>query len=330
MAYQRDQLPSAYAHDYTNRGANYARGSIGAAIRNVLPTFLPNVPPAMLYAFIAPGYLGSDTVEGTSEQARTVAFHELGLTQIPAGPRDGPAPNPDPRAPNNTWGRLATDPDVVRALGRPAVMTPGAWRTAAADQIAIGLAMLRDDYRAAVRGMDASIRPANATTPETPWAVAVMMTAFSAGPAGAAALFNHYAAQLAGTAEQDRFAKLVNLVAVDVQNGVSLGGAADRHSNPFHRALRTAQKFALAESIAHALGDDAGAAFYALPFGDQKAAHEDLLERGNELLPPGQLAVTPLTFETPSVLASDAGRKLGGAVLIGAAFFALWKALGKG
>lgn len=327
MAYQRDQLPSAYAHDYTNRGVGKSRGANGELLRQIAAQTLPGVPVEMLYAFIAPGYPGANTTEGSSAQAHEVPFHEVSEMQIPAGPRDGPAPNPNPSAGNNTWGHLAHDPRVVNVLGRAAVTAPNAWRTAIADAYAIGTVMLADNYTATASRMDPSIRPSSMATP---WGVAAMMTGFSAGPAGAAALFNHYAAQLAGTSEQDRFAKLVNLVAVDVQNGVRLGGAADRHSNPFHRALRTAQKFALAESIAHALGDDAGAAFYALPLGDQKAAHEDLLERGNELLPPGQLAVTPLTFEAPSIIASDAGKKLGGAALIGLAFFALWKALGKG
>lgn len=298
MGYSESDLPSRYARDWLTRARARLADQAPAMRALQAQGLLAGVPTEILCAFIAPGSARSNTTDATAGKGLEVAFHEVGYYQVPAGPADrdpatkrprAPAPNPNPAAPNNAWGRLARDPDVVRALGHPATMAPDGWKSDLAAQHAVGFAMLRDDYRAAVRNLPAEIAPSGWNTP---WGTAVMFTAFSAGPGGAAALFRRYAARLATVGEAFRFGALINAVCVDLQAGWKPGGTPDHHNNPVHRVLRTWQKFELARAIS---APDA-AVFFDPHLDDAQLAHERLVLRGNWNLAPGPERVAALAW----------------------------------
>ncbi len=319
MPYDRSDLPDGYAHAYTTRALRMDAGEDGQYIRQFQPHILPDVPMEIFLAFIAPGYTGSDTTEGTSSASQSVAFREVGKWQTPAGARGGPSP-----APGSAYYTLASDPAVVAALGRRANTAEQAWRTAVADQTAIGLADLRNNYNATVARMDPSIRP---SSPATPWGTWMFMTGFSAGPAGAADLANHYKTQLAAVDESCRPGLLTNLMALDIQNRVPLAGSPDRHSTLAHRVLRSNQKFRLAQSIARAKGDADAVAYFDLWLGDKTAAHDDLILRGNWHMDPGTSRVEPIECHAPAFSApGSVAPKVIGAGLLLLAFAAAWKA----
>jgi hypothetical protein len=113
-------------------------GPIGEITDRMVNIAFPGVPVDVFHGFTALAVNhGENTTDATSN-----SFHEVGLYQIEAGLRSGPAPNPDPRAPYNSWGELHDSRLIVRMLGRPATMEPNAWRSALEDQIAVGIANL--------------------------------------------------------------------------------------------------------------------------------------------------------------------------------------------
>lgn len=277
MGYSESDLPSRYARDW-RRAAARALERYAPAIRDLQAKgLLAGAPVELLCAFICAGSPTSNTTDARSGKGLEVAFHEGGLWQTPMGGTDrdpvtkvprAPAPNPDPRAPYNTWGRLHDDAQIVAALGRPAPMAPGAWKTDLAAQHAVGLAMLRDDYAAVRRNLPATIAPSG---PQTLWGLACMFTGFSAGPAAAAALFNRFAWHLEAAPEELRWRALLRGVTRELAGGWMPGGSPDHHGNACHRVLRTWQKFETAKAIAapdRAVFFDAGL-----------GAQQDLLER---------------------------------------------------
>ena len=292
-------MPTPYATEYARRGASYWNGPIGEAIRRIGPAILPSMPPELVTAFVAPARATDNTTEGTGAMGQSVPFHEIGLLQVPAGPRDGPAPNPDPRAPNNAWGALANDPAVVAALGRPATMVPNAWRSAIPDQVAVGLANLRGDYASIARALPATLKPSG---PTSKWGRWLTMMAFSAGAGGTNTKVSHYGPALTGVGDEERPAALVRAAAAEIAQGVSMGGSPGRHSNRAHSILRTWQKFELAKRIAR----DAGRSTtpFELELGASQAALEELLARGSLNLPP-QGGVPGSAFQMPAWSASQ-------------------------
>lgn len=277
----RDALPSHHAAEYAAKGARYWSGPIGDAVRRYASAIVPGMPFPLLVAFITPANLTDNTTEGSSVAGRSVAFHEIGLFQVPAGPRDGPAPNPNPRASNNAWGELATSALVVSALGRPATTAAGAWRTAPDDQIAVGLANLRGDYASVRSHLEPALQP---SSQDTQWGAWLTMMAFSAGGGGAASVVQRYAAQLAAVDEATRATELVRLMANEIACGLAMGGTAGRHSNPAHSVVRTWQKFALARRIAADAGEPTRP--YELDLGADEPAAEELIARGSRNLAP--------------------------------------------
>ncbi len=285
------QLPSRDYLDWMARARARLTGATGTSIRELQARgALAGVPVEILVAFTAPASATGNTTDARSGKGAAVAFHEIGYWQVPAGPADrgpdgvprGPAPNPDPRAPDNTWGRLAHDPRVRALLGdRDAVMAPGAWKTAILDQHAIGMTMLADDYATVRAWLQPAIRP---TAPGTPWGTALMFTAFSAGPAGAARLVTHFAAALNNVSEERRWGALVAAVALELQAGWEPGGTPDTHSNPVHRVLRTWQKFEFAKALCAETGNHAG--YFDAGLGAAQPAYEMAILRGNWKLPP--------------------------------------------
>ncbi len=288
--YDAHALPSLYWRDWMRAAQRKWSGPEGQALRALQARgFLAAVRPELVVAFIAPSSLANNTTDATTGLGLQVAFHEGGLYQIPMGPADrdpvthrprAPAPNPDRHAPNNTWGRLHDDTDVLAYLGHAASMAPDAWKTLPADQHAVGFAMLRDDYGATRAATDPTIR---ATDWGTAWGMATMFTGFSAGPGNAARLFDRFAKELAPVKEAQRFGALVNAACLALQAGWVPGGTADHHSNPTHRILRTWQKFAFAAALCPRVGTDP--AVFDLGLGDQQATHEEMILRANYALP---------------------------------------------
>lgn len=303
--YSDSDLPTRYGRTYALRADRLQAGATGDAIR-ALQTggLLAGVPVELLCAFIAPSNRTNNTTDARTGKGAQVAFHEVGWWQIPAGPalRDaqgvprGPAPATDPRAQSNTWGRLASDPDVCAALGRSAAMADRAWKDPAheIDQHAIGLAMLRDDFRAVAAKMGPSIRPADLSSQ---WAWAVMLTSFSAGPGGAADLFNAFGSRIEDVPEAYRFGALINAVALEWAAGHQSRGHADHHGDREHRVLRTWQKFETARQAAEAGHSDARR--FDVRLGTAQAAHERAILRANWDLSPeasDRANITPVNW----------------------------------
>jgi len=294
MSYDPAQLPANDWHDWIARAAKRDTGDTGAAVRRLQSRgLLADVPAQIFVAFTAPSTLTNNTTDARIGKGAAVAFHEIGLYQVPAGPalRDaagvpqGPAPSPDPNASNNTWGRLARDRRIADPqtgyLRRPAVMTPGGWKTAVEDQHAVGMVMLADCYTASVRGLLAAVRPSKVGTP---WGTALMFMGFSAGPANVGLLVNHFAAALAPVPEERRWGTLIHVAAMELQGGWEPGGSPDHHNNPVHRILRTWQKFEFAAELCRRTSGPA--TYFDAHLGTARAAHEVAILRGNWKLPP--------------------------------------------
>lgn len=198
-----DGLPSAYAVEKLPMLQRRRRGPFLAVVRPMAQVAFPGADPdAMLDALLGFTAFSTSSRENTTDAVLSQRFHEVGLFQVPAGPRSGPAPNPDPGAANNAYTHEATSPLVKRLLGQP-VDGPGAstrhnaWKpsndngTSEADvralreQSAVGIANLLDDW-ASIR---AKLRGAGfeglAGTPGSPWMFFLMFTAMSRGPTGA-------------------------------------------------------------------------------------------------------------------------------------------------
>lgn len=184
-------------------------------IRRARPVMFPGVPVSALLGFTA---FSTSPTENTTESVATQRFHEIGLFQVEAGPRTGPAPNMDPNAHDNTYGRLAGTAAVKQALGQPAngpgaSMRHDAWKQPDRwnDQIVVGIAGvlshvtgLRLDARIAAR--DAS----------SPWYWHVAMMSFSRGNGQARSVLNAYAEELANVPEATRWRAFRAAVARDI------------------------------------------------------------------------------------------------------------------
>lgn len=224
----------------TGRPSRYAREKLSMLrgrspllkpiVDNMIPRAFRGVDPAFV-SFVLQGFTsfstgwGEDTVEADARQK----FHEVGLFQVPAGPRSGPAPNSDPRADDNAYGRLAGSVIVRRMLsgsdtGRAASTTAGAWRPrnssmdadcvrAREDQVAVGIANLLED-EASFRTQAERHAPGSAGS-SAGWSLyrfLTMFTAMSRGPTGAFNRFKPYLRQLASINESQRSSALVHLV----------------------------------------------------------------------------------------------------------------------
>jgi hypothetical protein len=241
--------PEVFADEGLDRAAGYFAGPYGAALRAAAPVFFPGVPAAALAGLSH----GARHTDNTTSGSATQRFHEVGLRQTPAGPREGPAPNPDSSAPDNAWGRHARTAAVRALLGRDAVMAPDAWRQALADQAVVGLAAEAEGFQQAVALLDPRIRPPRLPDgrydPSSPFAVALSFAAFSAGESGAARVFNRWADALAGVPVARRWDALVELAAADFAAGRNIGTGAS-HANPAYTLLRTLQKLEAGRALA--------------------------------------------------------------------------------
>lgn len=231
-----DRPASVYAASHLGSMRSRWDGELGRHVRAMKMRLWPSTPAQALVALTSNGSQREDTCPGSN-----TTFHEIGFFQTPAGPCSGPAPNPDPRAAYNAWGRYASLGMVRDMLGgRGATMVPGAWREAVADQAAIGLA----DYRQNLSSLQAMLpRECQVRDEGKPWQLWCAVMAYGAGPAGAYRILMAHRGALVGVPDDDRCASLVRSVARS-------GTAAQAH-----RVNRAWQRHEAGRQLALATGD---------------------------------------------------------------------------
>lgn len=219
------------------------------------PRAWPGVPVTAFMGFTSIGSRDEDTAPTANR-----TFHEVGYFQTPAGPASGPAPNPNPDAPYNAWGKIASGRDAAELLGRPVVMTPDGWKGARAvpDQVAVGLLDLRrelESFRRAVRSVGVGVlEPRESASVYT---VACAFSAFSAGASGAARNLSRLGSsgwQSAGRTEAGAWDWLLEEIARRWRAGTIPLENPGTHRNPAYTVLRTTQKLAAGAKLAESLG----------------------------------------------------------------------------
>lgn len=225
--------PSNYGREKQPMLNGRFAGPLPALLRRFVPVVFPGADvEAMVFALLGFTAFSTSWRENTTDGDLTQSFHEVGLYQCPAGPRGGPAPNRDPRAPNNAYGRLATGALVRRMLGRDASIEHNAWKPsndtsqsaadvrAREDQVAVGLANLLADWQS-YRSMAEAYAPGStgAQGVWSVWQVFQMFTAFSRGSAGAFNRFKPFLRELATVPEAVRIPRLAALTVQAVISG---------------------------------------------------------------------------------------------------------------
>lgn len=303
--YAREKLPML-------RGRN-------AELMALLNHDVPVVFPEGDAAFLAAAFLGFTSfsdgwTENTTEGVLTQPFHEVGLFQVPAGARSGPAPN---TAGNAAYSALAASEPVKRCLGgRAATTAPNGWKAAHADQVAVGIANLRRD-EATLRAMLPTGLAGDARG-WSYWRVATMFTAFSRGPGQAKAVLMPFAAELARTDEARRWRKFRELVVQAIGSGATGIGARQGKMGAAYAIVRTEQKLESGVLAAQQLGLAGAGGFterYVSP-GDDPA--EDAIARcayGVSAVSVAQAAVE--TAANVATIATDAASTGGGKVVLG-------------
>lgn len=276
-----------YGHGHLSTLEARWKDGLGDTLRAMAPGIWPGVPYEAWLGFTSISYGmrprpgPNNATENTTDGVPGQRGHEVGFFQTPAGMVPGPAPNPDPDAPWNTWGRLHDHIWVTRkeALGRPATMVPDGWKTSLPDQVAVGLA----DLRAGSRGVSLCLGPSG-VAPEhtlvsgdpspTTWAVALGFLAFSEGGGSACHWIKPYAARLALVPEARRWSALGGMIDADFRAGV--------HSAPGSKYKTAWTKFESAKQLAHEVGRGAAwDAWYDEP--DRTVPDPALWDRLNDL-----------------------------------------------
>jgi len=245
--------PAMWAREKLNKmrrwWADQSKLRVGTTLRRMTPNVLPGVPAQAIAGFCANG----DVAENTTDRNPRQGFHEIGLFGTEAGPHDGPAPNPDPKAEDNSWGRLAANPRVVKLLGRRATMVPDAWKTAIPDQVAVGLVNLLERGLKVARRLDPSIKP-NTRGELSIYFVACCFMGWSAGAKGAADHLNRFKSALAAVPERERWGAFLRAVATGIQSGRLHLRGLRKHRSVAFSAQRTWQKLAAGELLARETG----------------------------------------------------------------------------
>lgn len=236
------------------------RGDVRVALERMVPIAFPTAPAAdMVLVLLGFTAFSTSRTENTTEAVATQVFHEVGLLQCPAGPRTGPAPNMNPNAPNNAYGRLANSPLVKRmmqaAVGgdgtRGATMSPDGWKTDLNSQLAVGIANILDDEQSFRRK-----RPlvAGDASVWSHWRLFTMLTAFSRGASQASKCIEPYETQLRATPESSRLRRFRALVVADIAARASGIGAKKGKMGASYAILRTDQKLESAVLLASRKG----------------------------------------------------------------------------
>lgn len=329
--------PSHYAAEKLALLAPRHAGRLSGLLRRMIPRAFPGGDPeALLYALEGFTAFSTGWRENTTEGVPTQSFHEVGLFQVPAGPRSGPAPNPDPRASNNAYGSLAGSDLVKQCLGgRAASLAPDAWRPAAnmgpgettgpnwracEDQVAVGLANLRRDDRSVRTLLNNRVRGvAGDEARWTNWRVFLMFTAFSRGPGGADTRLAPYLGRLVHEPEEQRIVRLCELVEADIRTGASGIGARTGKSGTSYGIVRTLQKLYSGLWLLRQTGSSSAQWFNGVEI---PAATEDLITRtayGVSISGVAHDTVETLSHAADAVTSSSTGKVLVGALVVGGA-----------
>ena len=301
-----DKLPSA-----RERWA----GQLGEAIRAFGPLLWPGVPGPVLQSFTMNGSQRENT--GTARMPdgslANPVFHEIGYFQTPAGPSSGPAPNPNPEASHNAYGRLGRSDAVRVALGGPADLSPNAWKERVRDQTAIGLLDFAEEGERIIQALPALAPSTNAT----PWRVALTIMGYVVGAGASTEALRPHVDTLAGVPEHARIDALVRIAAANPSRQLA------------YPALRVWQRLEYARALASATGDGQTLAW--LPpiiLTDDRQAIADTLVAAYQRRSPAPLRTSFPDYNAPEyqpstwVDSSFLGWALIGAAALGAVYYA--------
>lgn len=282
-----DGLPSEYAREKLPMLRARRGGPFLSVIRPMLPIAFPGGDAdALVDAMLGFTAFSTSSRENTTTASRSQRFHEVGLFQVPAGPRAGAAPNPNPRADNNAYGRLAPAPIVKRMLAQPAdgpgaSTRPDAWKPsrdngtsegdvlALREQTAVGLANLLDDWASLKNYLRGAGFESLAGSPGTPWGAFIMFTAMSRGPSGAFDRLrgsnntrvkdpHGWLARLSQTPEDQRILVFCNMVDAAVRDRMDDVGGKKGRGGSAYGIVRSLQKLRSGQLAAASLGGRAG------------------------------------------------------------------------
>lgn len=241
-------LPAKYAEEKLSRLTRRWGAEFGEHLRAMTPVAWPGVPPTFFLGFTGFARGTENTTDGVPAQR----FHEVGYFQVEAGLRDGAAPNPDPTAEYNAWGRLHASDLVVQLLGHPATMSPNGWREDIAAQCAVGLANLKRHLGNARSKLPVSLHPVD---PASTWAGLLAFTAFSRGAGQLAKVIAPYAAALAKVDEHARWDAWQRLVVADINAKVDNIGTRAGKSGTAYALIRSRQKHDCGRLAASTVGE---------------------------------------------------------------------------
>ena len=221
-------------------------GELGEAIRAFGPIAWPGgVPGPILQSFTMNGSQRENTgvIRMPNGELANPIFHEIGFFQTPAGPSSGPAPNPDPDAEHNAYGRLGRS-DRVKALLGPdgADLRPNAWKERVRDQTAIGLY----DFQEEGRRVAAAVPELAPSSWATPWALALAIMGYVVGAGATTVQMRAHKAALAAVPEAGRIDALMRIAAANPTRALC------------YPALRVWQRMEYARQLAAAVGQPTG------------------------------------------------------------------------
>lgn len=222
--------------NYGNEKLSMLRARSGL-LKPLLERFVPIAFPGsdrdgMVYALMGFTSFSTGWRENTTDADRTQAFHEVGLFQVPAGDRSGPAPNST--GGDDAYIDLARGALVNAMLTHSASTEANAWRPserndasahdvrAREEQVAVGLANLVKD-EASIRTKMEREAPGSAgsTSGWSIWRIFTMFTAMSRGPSGAFARLQPYLHRLVEVHENVRLHALLEMVDRDILAGLA-------------------------------------------------------------------------------------------------------------
>ncbi|HEU0178978.1 MAG TPA: extensin family protein [Blastocatellia bacterium] len=234
---------------------------VGATLREMTPKVFRGAPAEAIAGFCANGGVTENTTEcgpnaPHGAACRSQKFHEIGLFGTEAGPRNGPAPNPDPRAEDNSWGKLASNPLVRQLLGgRSASMEHNRWKIQIPDQVAVGLVNIQRHGSVVAAHLDPAIRP-DPNKSSSIFFLACCFMGWSAGDGRAAKHLNRFKDILARVPEEKRWGTFLRALAEGINTGhIDLRGLR-KHQSVAYSALRTWQKLAAGQLLASKTGGD--------------------------------------------------------------------------
>lgn len=275
----RNGTPVVYSNEYRGRAQTRWNGEEGRIMRAMVPAVFGSGAPAELFIGFS---IGANRYENTTTARQSQRFHELGLFGVEAGPREGPAPNPDPRAWMSRWAQWASTEEVRNAIAavegapRNATVAPGQW-TSLVDQIAVGLMNLKAHRRGTAAALTAGGVPTTADNSQ--WALFIAMMGWTTGAGGVRRAFTHPAvkATIAAAPQDRRLGVAIKAMFEAGRDRRILPERARAYNiNRFFGFIRGLQKYEVAKNLARATGHGD---FFDEHLGPEIAEYHDLIAR---------------------------------------------------